>query len=231
MKQEIRHFLGMSCAFLIAFVLFTLAVYFVDVKPIGPHNSEVGLATLNRAVHDAIGMHGTAYTISKLIGYLCFAICGFFAAIGAMQFLTTKKLSAVDGDIRALGLIYVITAAIYVLFEILIINYRPVVRDEGLEASYPSSHTMIILVVLGTLAVFLQRKVRVSMIRTVAVMITDVIAATGVMARLLSGCHWLTDVLGSIILSISLIMLHCAFVCIFGKSKLKKSRKKKKNNS
>lgn len=231
MKQEIRHFLGMSCAFLIAFVLFTLAVYFVDVKPIGPHNSEVGLATLNRAVHDAIGMHGTAYTISKLIGYLCFAICGFFAAIGAMQFLTTKKLSAVDGDIRALGLIYVITAAIYVLFEILIINYRPVVRDEGLEASYPSSHTMIILVVLGTLAVFLQRKVRASMIRTVVVIVTDVIAAAGVMARLLSGCHWLTDILGSIILSISLIMLHCAFVCFFGKSKLKKSRKKKKINS
>ncbi|MCR4705726.1 MAG: phosphatase PAP2 family protein [Lachnospiraceae bacterium] len=228
MKQEVRHFLGMSFAFLIAFVLFTLAVYYVDVKPIGPYDSEVGLATLNRAVHDAIGQHDAAYTLSKLIGYLCFAICGFFAVIGAMQLLTTKKLSSVDGDIRALGLIYVITAAVYVLFEILIINYRPIVRDEGLEASYPSSHTMVILVVLGTLAVFLQRKIRVTLIRSIVVIVTDIVAIIGVVARLISGVHWLTDILGSIILSITLIMLYCAFVCLCSKTKLKRSRKKRK---
>ncbi len=231
MKQEIRHFLGMSFAFLVAFVLFTLAVYFVDVKPIGPHQSEVGLATMNRAVHEAIGIHDTAYTISKLVGYLCFAVCGFFGAIGAMQLFMTRKLASVDGDIRALGLIYVITGAIYVLFEILIINYRPIVKDEGLEASYPSSHTMIILVVLGTLVVFLQRKVRVILARNIAVMITNVIATVGVIARLISGVHWLSDILGAVILSISLIMLYCALASICSKSKQKRTRKKRKVNS
>lgn len=225
MNKEMKHRFGMAFLIFAAFVLFTLAVAFVDVKPVGPFGSEVGFAMLNGTMHEVLPFRNVPYQLSKVVEYLCFAVVGFFALGGAMQFMKSHTFSGVDGDIRALGVTYIITAAFYVGFDILIVNYRPVLRDEGLEASYPSSHTLLIVVVLGTLALLLKKRIRNVFVRRIAIFVTRVIEIGGVLARLLSGVHWLSDILGGIILALSLVELYRGLSRAFAKSSAKPSGK------
>ena len=62
MKQQKN--LRIGIALLAAFVLWTLAVSYVNVQPIGPQGSCVGFATLNQAFHLLTGVHMWLYTIT-----------------------------------------------------------------------------------------------------------------------------------------------------------------------
>ena len=118
MKKD-RNMLYGSLAFLAAFVVWTVLVCCVYVQTIGPEGSSVGFAAVNGAFHNLTGVHWTLYTITDWLGLV---------PIGT-----------------ALGGFYLAVMAFYVPFEKAVVNYRPVLIEGVLEASYPSSTTMLAL--------------------------------------------------------------------------------------
>ncbi len=196
-----------SCLFLV-FIVFTILVKFVDVQPIGPNASEVGLASLNDVIFKVFGYNQTLYDLTEILGLVTFLIIGFFAVLGLYQLIKGKSIKKVDYKILVLGCFYVVVLLFYVLFEIVVINYRPVLIDGELEASYPSSHTMLSICVVTSAIVVLSEMLEKKKGLRVAIVIAGyALIAFTVVGRLLSGVHWFTDIVGAMLLSFGLVML------------------------
>lgn len=192
----------------IAFILFTVAVKFVDVRPVGPYGTSVGFATANQFVFDTLGVNYFWYTLTDWLGIIPIAFAGGFAALGLRQLVKRGSIKAVDPDILLLGLYYLVVMGCYALFEIVVINYRPVTLHGSLEPSYPSSHTMIVVCVMVTAMDRFHHRLRNDCIIRVIDAFSFLIIAVTVVGRLLSGVHWCTDIVGGLILSSALIKLH-----------------------
>ena len=188
-----------------AALLFTVLVKLVDVQPIGPDASSVGFAAVNGAVSDALGVQLLWYDLSQGLGFLAIAVCLFFAAMGVYQLIREKSLKRVDRHILALGGLYAVTAVLYVLFDKIALNYRPVLENGELEPSYPSSHTMLSLVVFGSAAWLIWRYFAEEKPKKILTCIALLLMAVTVVSRLLSGFHWLTDILGGLLISAALL--------------------------
>lgn len=203
MSKENRKGWILSLYLFILFVCYTLLLRTVDVKPVGPEGSKVGFATINMAIFNMTGFNDICYTISKYLGYVAFLVIALFAFMGVYQLVKRKSFAKVDKDLYVLAGFYVLVGAVYVLFEKLIINYRPLIMDpqEGLEASYPSSHTVLALCVFATAAINFARKVKEKRLRNVLVIGSMILMIVMVVTRFLAGCHWTTDIVGGIILS------------------------------
>ena len=124
-------------------IIYTLLVKNIDVRSIGPKNSEVGFASLNDGFRNFIGHNMTIYKISEIAGYLLLLLVVMYGILGLRQLIKRKNIKKVDKEILILGGLYVAMLIVYVFFEKCIINYRPVLIDKVLEASYPSSHTIL----------------------------------------------------------------------------------------
>lgn len=195
----------------ICFALFCaliLAVKFIDVRAIGPQGSSVGLGALNEAVHNLFGVHLEWYTITDYLGYAAIAVAGCFALFGVYQLVTRKSLAKVDPDIYALAGCYAAAMLVYVLFEKVVINYRPIDLGAGLEASFPSSHTVLSLCIMSTAIEQLSRRIkniRVSLALCVGCGVLGTVIAVG---RLISGVHWFTDILGGVLISAAIVFAY-----------------------
>ena len=196
-----RKKLVMGICLLTAFVMWTFAVRFVDVQPIGPLGSTVGFATLNRFVHNVTGVHMSLYVITDWLGLVPIAVAVGFAVLGVAQWLKRRSLKKVDFTLFVLGGFYVIVIAVFFLFEVLVINYRPILISGILEASYPSSTTMLVMCVMPTAILQLKSRIRCRVLRRCVITAITVFVAFMVLARLISGVHWFTDIVGGILLS------------------------------
>ena len=196
-----------ACLFLV-FIIFTIVVKYVDVKAVGPLQSEVGLASINLAVFKVFGTSKVMYDITEILGYLTFIVIAFFAGFGLYQLIKYKSIKKVDYKILVLGGFYVVVLIFYALFEIVIVNYRPVLVEGGLEASYPSSHTMLSVCVISSAMIIASEMLsgKKGLSITVVIIGYALILLT-VIGRLLSGVHWFTDIFGGVLLSFALIML------------------------
>ena len=193
---------------LTAFVLWTIAISLIDVQAIGPQGSTVGFATLNRVVHSLTGVHMPLYTITDWLGLVPVAFGFGFAALGLSQWIKRKSILKVDRSILILGGFYIVTLAAYLFFESYVINYRPVLIEGFLEASYPSSTTLLVLCVMPTAMMQLRGRIKNHALRkavTIAIISFIVFMVAG---RLISGVHWLTDIIGGILLSAGLVMMY-----------------------
>ena len=148
-KENQRNFCIATCM-LLAFLLWTVAIQFVDVQAIGPQESSVGFATINQFVHNLTGVHMSLYTITDWLGLVPLVFVMGFALLGLIQWIKRKHLLKVDYNILILGGFYIVVMVVYVLFEVLVVNYRPVLIGGILEASYPSSTTMLVMCVMPT---------------------------------------------------------------------------------
>ncbi len=213
--------LTLPIALIACFVVYTALVLFVDVQPVGPEHSAVGFATINAAVHGAIGVHMLWDVITDGFAALSVLVALAFAAMGLMQLVQRKSLVQVDRQILLLGGVYVVTILLYALFEKLVINYRPVILDEGLEPSYPSSHTLVVLCILGTARIALRSYIKKPALLCALRAVLAVIMLAAVVGRLLSGVHWLTDIVGGALLSCVVISLYAALYgsCVDGSSR------------
>lgn len=212
MTKRAKKLLGISAGALTAFALWTIAVCTIDVQPIGPQGSQVGLATLNRWVHDLTGVNFNLYNITDWLGLVPVGAGMGFALLGLSQWIRRKNLSCVDSNILLLGGFYTMVLAAYFLFEGFAINYRPVLIDGFLESSYPSSTTLLVLCVMPTAALQLHRRIRHFGLRWCicgAIILFTVFMVAG---RLLSGVHWVTDIIGGILLSAGLVTLYAATI-------------------
>ena len=109
-----------------------------------------------------------------------------------------------------MALIYIITALLYVLFEILVINYRPILEDGELEASYPSSHTMLAVSIFGSACVYFAKKIENTALKTVLTSMCVVFAALMPVGRMISGVHWFTDIIGGVLLGCAIVSFYMA---------------------
>lgn len=201
-----------SAVFLLLFILWTVAVSVIEVKQIGPLGSSVGFATMNGFVHDFTGVNFTLYNITDWLGLVPFAVCFCFGVLGLMQLIKRKSILKVDYDILVLGLFYIVVIAVYLLFENVVINYRPVLINGVLEASYPSSTTMLTMCVMPTLVMQFNKRIKNKTAKNIVVLVSVIFALFMVVGRILSGVHWISDIIGGALLSAGLVMLYSAVV-------------------
>ncbi|MBR2323090.1 MAG: phosphatase PAP2 family protein [Clostridia bacterium] len=208
MKSQTKSNIIITACLFLVFIIFTIIVKYVDVKAVGPLQSEVGLASINLAVFKVFGTSKVMYDITEILGYLTFLVIAFFAGLGLYQLIKYKSIKKVDYKILVLGGFYVVVLIFYALFEIVIVNYRPVLVEGGLEASYPSSHTMLSVCVISSAMIIASEMLsgKKGLSITVVIIGYALILLT-VIGRLLSGVHWFTDIFGGVLLSFALIML------------------------
>ena len=200
----------MASYLLAAFVLWTAAVSVIDVQPIGPRGSSVGFSSLNGWFHALTGVHMSLYVITDWLSLVPLGIAAGFGCMGLMQWIRRRHIMKVDADILALGGFYVIVAAAYVCFELLPVNARPVLIEGMLETSYPSSTTLLVLCMMPTAMMQLHRRMKSSAFSRGVLLAMAVFAAAMVIARCISGVHWLTDIIGGVLLSAGLTVLYAA---------------------
>ncbi len=208
MKKKNRKGLIVGIGLLVAFVLWTVAVKFIDVQPIGPEGSVVGFATVNRFVHGLTGANMSLYNITDWLGLVPLGFVMGFGTLGLVQWIKRKHILKVDYSILVLGGFYIVVMAVYVLFEILTLNYRPVLINGVLEASYPSSTTMLVMCVMPTAIMQFNERIINSVLRRSVTVIIAAFIIFMVIGRLVSGVHWFTDIVGGALLSAGLVVLY-----------------------
>ena len=190
------------------FVLWTVLVCFVDVRAIGPQESSVGFATLNGYIHDLTGVNMRLYVITDWLGLVPIGIAFGFAVLGLVQWIKRKSLLKVDRSILTLGGFYIVVMAAYILFEIVVINYRPTLIDGYLEASYPSSTTMLVMCVMPTAMMQFSKRIKNDLFRRCVMFIIIAFIVFMVIGRLVSGVHWITDIIGGALFSTSIVLIY-----------------------
>lgn len=208
-KCKFKLFLG--CGLILLFALWTTIITLVNVEPIGPLESYVGLAVLNQYFHNCIGVNMVLYVITDWLGLVPLAVVLGFAVAGLVQWIKRKHLFKVDRDILALGVFYVVVFAYYMLFEELRINYRPILIAGILEASYPSSTTMLTLCVMPVTALQVQKRVTSRGVRIILIAMIVLFSLFMLFGRVISGVHWITDIIGGCLLSAGLVLLYSYF--------------------
>lgn len=200
---------------LAVFLLWTVLIQTVDVQPIGQIGTNVGFASLNARFHHLTGVHMTIYTVTDWLGLVPIAVCILFGCIGFYQLVKRRSLWKVDADILLLGVYYVIVILCYLIFEMIPINYRPVLIDDNLEASYPSSTTLLVLSVMPTLVFQTNRRIKSAAARYAVNAFAVLFSMFMVAGRTVAGVHWLTDIAGSVFLSAGLYLLYraCVLLC------------------
>ena len=218
MKKHGKLCLKLGLVLLFLFMLWTALVYTVDVQPAGVNGTDIGFAKINVWFYSVIGVNMYLYSLTDWLGLVPVGICFGFGVEGLVQFFKRKSLLKVDRDIIALGIYYIAVFVCYFLFEMIPINYRPVLIDGCMEASYPSSTTLLVLSVMPTFVLRSKRKLESSRAKKLIAYATMLFSVLMVIGRLLSGVHWLTDIIGSVILSAGLFYVYKSAVLLCDKN-------------
>ncbi len=199
---------NVTCILLvIVTVIYILLVKFVDVASIGPKNSSVGFSHINKLFNDIFSYNPTIYKITEILGYLALLIVVGYGLIGVYQLIKRKSLKKVDKEIIVLGIFYVIVICLYVIFEKVIINYRPVLLENVLEASFPSSHTLLAIFVCGSGVLINNKLFKDFEYKKIINIVFIVLLCLIVIGRLISGVHWLSDIVGGVLIAGTLLYI------------------------
>ena len=215
MKKNGKKLLILGTALLVMFVIWTCLIQCVDVQSAGQKGTEIGFATFNCWFHRVTGVHMAIYTITDWLGLVPIFVCMTFGGVGFVQLIKRKSLFKVDRDLIFLGIYYVVVICGYLIFEMIPINYRPILIDGMLEASYPSSTTLLVLSVMPTLIFQVNRRSANPVLKEIVRGLTILFSAFMVIGRLIAGVHWFTDIVGAVILSTGLYCLYKAMALLF----------------
>ena len=214
MKANGKRGIAAGAALLLGFVLWTVLIRHVDVQPAGVNGTDIGFAAINVWFHKLTGVHMWLYTITDWLGLVPIVVCICFGILGLVQLIRRKSLMKVDADILLLGVYYILVILGYLIFEMIPINYRPILIDGAMEASYPSSTTLLVLSVMPTLWFQAERRIRKPSVRNVLIVFSVLFSAFMVIGRLTAGVHWLTDIIGAVLLSAGLYLLYRSCVIL-----------------
>ena len=208
MKKESQRNFYIAICILVAFLLWTVAIQFVDMQEIGPRESTVGFATINHFVHTLTGVHMSLYTITDWLGLVPLMFVMGFGTLGLIQWIKRKHLLKVDYSILVLGGFYIVVMAVYVLFEMFVVNYRPVLINGYLETSYPSSTTMLVMCVMPTAIMQFNARIKNDILKRCVSSTIIAFIVFMVIGRLISGVHWFTDIVGGALVSAGLVLMY-----------------------
>ena len=214
MKKNGKVLLFLGSILVVTFAILTALIQTIDVQPIGQNGTDVGFASLNSWFHKLTGVHMTVYTITDWLGLIPVFVCVIFGGFGFAQLIMRKSLFKVDYDIIFLGIYYVIVVFGYLVFEMIPINYRPILIQGFMEASYPSSTTLLVLSVMPTLVFQANRRFKNVISKKIVLFLTSFFSAFMVIGRLISGVHWFTDIIGSVFLSAGLFYIYKSAVLL-----------------
>ncbi len=217
--MKAKRILLIGVGLLAAFALWTFLIMNVDVRNVGQRGTPIGFAGFNTWFHQLTGVHMRIYTVTDWLGLVPVAICMCFAVLGLIQLIRRRSLFKVDADIILLGIYYILVIIGYLVFEMIPVNYRPIPIDGIMEASYPSSTTLLVLSVMPTLIMQIRRRCDNKIIRYSVYFSAVLFSAFMVIGRLISGVHWATDIIGSVFLSFGLFASYCAAVMFTDKRK------------
>lgn len=218
MKEKGKQYLKFGVGLIAVFALWTLLIQCVDVRPVGQNGTDIGFAALNVWFHELTGVHMALYNVTDWLGLVPICICMGFGVLGLVQLVKRRSIKKVDTDLILLGVYYVIVICAYLFFEMVPINYRPILIEGVMEASYPSSTTLLVLSVLPTLKFQIDRRTGREDVRKIVSGFVILFSAFMVVGRLVSGVHWLTDIAGSVFLSAGLFLLYRAAVALTDKA-------------
>ena len=210
MKKKNKRLFWIGAGLLVGFVLWTVLICFVDVRAIGPEGSSVGFSTMNGFIHELTGVNWFLYTVTDWLGLVPIGVAFGFAFLGLVQWIKRKSLLKVDRSILTLGGFYIVVMAVYILFEIVVINYRPTLINGYLETSYPSSTTMLVTCVMPTAMMQLRTRIKNKLFRRCVTLVIALFIAFMVIGRLVSGVHWISDIIGGALFSAGLVMMYYA---------------------
>ncbi len=211
MKKE-KVLLWTAVGFFGAFIALLLSVLFIDVQAVGPQSSKIGWATVNKGIHDFLGVNETWDKITDALAAVAILSAAAMAGLGVYQLIERKDIKKVDGDLLWLCGFSVAVIFFYVLFEVIAVNYRPILTGDGLEPSFPSTHTMFSVFVMGGAAYQCLKRIPLKGWNWVGFALCALVAALTSAGRLLAGVHWLTDVLGGVLFSGGALSLYLYLV-------------------
>ncbi len=217
--MKAKRVLLLGVGLIAAFVLWTFLIMSVDVQYVGQRGTAIGFAEFNIWFHGLTGVSMLLYTVTDWPGLVPIAVCMCFSVMGLVQLIKRRSLFKVDLDILLLGIYYILVILAYLIFEMIPINYRPILIDVFLEASYPSSTTLLVLSVMPTLILQIKRRSKRKTVKNAVCAFAVVFSVFMVVGRLISGVHWATDIIGSILLSFGLFELYHAVVLYTDKRK------------
>ena len=196
------------------FALLIVLMRCVDGEAVGAAGTSVGLSHLNRFVFELTGVNMVWYNITDWLGLAAILAAFLFAATGLVQLIKRRSILKVDKEILSLGGLYILVIGIYVLFENVIINYRPIIMPgcSNPEASFPSSHTMLVCVIMGSTIIIIGKYIKKKSLCMVIRGICTAVIAVTVVGRLISGVHWFTDILGGLLISTFLLALFSVLI-------------------
>lgn len=224
MKEKFKIQLFLGATLFCVFVVLTLFLTFFNLEPIGPNGSFVAFAKINKAVHNLFGVNMALYIITDYAGIIAIFIAFGFAVLGLVEWIKSKSILKVDVSILLLGVFYILVFSSYLFFEFIVINRRPILINNVLESSYPSSTTMLAISVLLTAIKQFKRLIKKNVIKRIVVILCYVFTAFMVIARLVSGVHWFTDILGGLLLSLSLVFGYYGICNLIENKNSRKSR-------
>lgn len=228
MKKKTSYILG--TAFALLAVIFTVMTKVYDVAEFtveGDYETvtEIGFSKINIFFHNLTGVHMNWYDITDKMGIIAIGFGLIFGVIGLYQLIKRRSLWKLDRYIYCLGGTYALLGMLYFAFEKFALNFRPILMDgeTSPEASFPSSHTLLICVILITAVIQINRLLNNRILRIVLSIFGIAFTAVAVYGRLYSGVHWFTDIIASLIITASIVFFYV------GLSKESKGKHNKKH--
>lgn len=214
MQKNIKKSLVIGTASIMSFIIFTVLLRIIDQKPLGVNETRIGFATINVGFHGFTGVNMTLYNITDWLGLVPVFVCMIFGFVGFIQLIKRKSLLKVDRDIIFSGVYYLVVIACYLGFEMYPINYRPILINGFMEASYPSSTTLLVLSVMPTLPCLINYRVKSIVVKKTVAISAFFFSAFMVLGRLISGVHWLSDIVASVLLCLGLYYLYKTVILV-----------------
>lgn len=205
----------MSAVSFTLFVILTVLLLKVDVTASGINGSNIGLSMINISFRDVIGSSWLCYNISKVAGIVGLAACALICLMFAFRVMRQKSLKALCKRDVALVALYIETAVFYIVFDKIVINYRPMLKwgETEPESSFPSTHALmavVIFVSLGHVASdYIKNKLTLKIVQGACV----VFALAIILGRTFSGVHWFTDIVGGILFGVGLVCAYLGAAC------------------
>lgn len=209
-------------------LVYTILIAFVDRNAIGPNDSVVGFSKINKYFLGLLEFNGTFYNITKYTGIIIILIAVIYMIIALIELIKRKKYKEVDSELIFAGVFYIALIIIYFVFELLKINYRPILMDGVLEPSYPSSHTMLAVFICVSALLINKKIIKNTPLKITIDTITIIIGLVTVIGRIISGVHWITDIIGGILISTALVL---GYVLAIKIAETKKNDKQSVSNS